>query len=106
MTRNGDAPDRLLDEEPEAVRLEVTDVLDLHTFAPSEIGSLVRDYLDLAIEKGYREIRIIHGKGMGVQRDRVRKILAADRRVIRFGDALDPSSWGATIAQLIDGESG
>lgn len=105
MKQAPDEEDLVAEEEPEVVRLEVTDVLDLHTFAPNEVGTLVRDYLDLVIEAGYREVRIIHGKGKGVQRDRVRKILAADPRVVHFGDAYDSSAWGATIAQLIEGSS-
>jgi dsDNA-specific endonuclease/ATPase MutS2 len=100
MNQHRDKRDLLPDQQPEIVELEVTDVLDLHTFAPSEVAGLVCDYLDLAAEKGYREVRIIHGKGTGVQRERVRKILAANSRVTGFGDAKDASAWGATIAQL------
>ena len=61
------------------IELAVTDVLDLHSFAPSEVGELVRDYLDLAVERGFAQVRIVHGRGVGVQRQRVRRILELDR---------------------------
>lgn len=79
------------------VELEVDDVLDLHAFPPSEIGDLVKHYLELASEKGLTRVRIIHGKGIGTQRRRVRSILEADPRVTEWGDA---GSWGATWAKL------
>ena len=85
----------------DAVAFEITDVLDLHPFAPSEVKDLVRDYLDLAYEKGLRELRIIHGKGVGVQRRTVRKILERDPRVTAFGDPPGESGgWGATWVRL------
>lgn len=87
--------------EPVGVPFEITDVLDLHSFPPSEIGELVRDYLDLAYEKGFRQLRIIHGKGIGVQRERVRRILEKDPRVLRFGDPPgEAGGWGATWIEL------
>lgn len=89
------------DEENAAVELEVTDVLDLHSFPPREIGELVRDYLDLAIERGFAQVRIVHGRGVGVQRERVRRILERDPRVEAFGDApAEAGGWGATWARL------
>lgn len=85
----------------EPVELPVTDVLDLHSFRPSEVADVVRDYLDAAYEKGLRELRIIHGKGIGVQRQTVRTILGRDPRVEGFGDApLEAGSWGATWVRL------
>jgi dsDNA-specific endonuclease/ATPase MutS2 len=81
--------------------LELTDVLDLHSFPPREIGDLVRDYLDVAVERGWPQVRIVHGKGAGVQRERVRSLLAADPRVDSFGDAPgEAGGWGATWARL------
>src|SRR5215218_6885673 len=59
----------------EAVELPITDVLDLHSFRPSEVADVVRDYLDAAYGKGFRDLRIIHGKGIGVQRQTVRTLL-------------------------------
>ncbi len=85
----------------EPVELPVTDVLDLHSFRPSEVPDLVREYLDAAYEKGLRELRIIHGKGTGVQRQTVRTLLSRDGRVEAFGDApLEAGSWGATWVRM------
>lgn len=87
----------------EPVELPVTDVLDLHTFRQSEVPDLVREYLDAAYEKGLRELRIIHGKGIGVQRQTVRTLLARDPRVEAFGDApLEAGGWGATWVRMRD----
>jgi len=72
-------------------------VLDLHSFPPREVRELVRDYLDLALERGYSQVRIVHGRGIGVQREAVRRILEADARVEAFGDApAEAGGWGAT----------
>lgn len=89
------------DDLAEAVAFEITDVLDLHSFPPSEIKALVTDYLDLAYEKGLRELRIIHGKGVGVQRERVRSLLERDPRVEAFGDPPgEAGGWGATWVRM------
>lgn len=89
------------DDDQGPVELEVTDVLDLHSFPPQEIGELVRDYLDLASERGFAQVRIVHGRGVGVQRERVRRILERDPRVEAFGDAPpEAGGWGATWARL------
>ena|SRR6185436_6240911 len=79
------------------VELPITDVLDLHSFRPPEVPDVVRDYLDAAYDKGLRELRIIHGKGIGVQRQTVRTLLDRDPRVEAYGDA---ESWGATWVRL------
>jgi len=79
------------------VELPITDVLDLHSFLPPEVPDVVRDYLDAAYDKGLRELRIIHGKGIGVQRQTVRTLLDRDPRVEAYGDA---ESWGATWVRL------
>jgi dsDNA-specific endonuclease/ATPase MutS2 len=85
----------------EPVELPITDVLDLHSFRPPEVADVVREYLDAAYEKGLRSLRIIHGKGIGVQRQTVRTILGRDPRVEGFGDApLEAGSWGATWVRL------
>lgn len=86
---------------PETVEIEITDSIDLHSFAPNEVGAVVRAYLDEAYGKGFRLVRIIHGKGIGVQREMVRKILADTEFVERFrsGDEFSGGS-GATIAEL------
>jgi DNA-nicking Smr family endonuclease len=84
-------------EADAAVELPITDVLDLHSFRPSEVKDVVRDYLDAAQEKGLRHLRIIHGRGIGVQRQTVRTLLERDPRVIAFGDApAEAGGWGAT----------
>ena len=84
------------------VELAVGDVLDLHSFPPREVAQLVRDYLDLAVERGYPQVRIVHGRGVGVQRETVRRILARDSRVESFGDSpAEAGGWGATWARLL-----
>lgn len=81
----------------ERVELPTTDVLDLHSFRPAEVPDVVRDWLDAAFERGFRSLRIIHGKGIGVQRQTVRTILSRDPRVEAFGDA---ETWGATWVRM------
>jgi dsDNA-specific endonuclease/ATPase MutS2 len=81
--------------------LEITDVLDLHTFAPRDIGNVVEAYLDEARGRGFAQVRIIHGKGIGVQRERVRAILRRNPFVVHYEEApAEAGSWGATVAWL------
>ena len=68
---------------PEPVEIEITDVFDLHTIPPRDVKAVVEEYLRLAHEEGFPCVRIIHGKGIGVQREMVRSILA--RTGIRRG---------------------
>jgi dsDNA-specific endonuclease/ATPase MutS2 len=83
------------------VELPITDALDLHPFRPAETADVLRDYLDAAIEKGLREVRVIHGRGIGTQREIARKVLSRDPRVVHFDDAPpDRGGWGATVVQL------
>ena len=93
-----------MDEEADweaAVELPITDVLDLHSFRPAEVADVVRDWLDAVHEKGLRDLRIIHGKGIGVQRQTVRTLLGRDPRVEDFGDApAEAGGWGATWVRL------
>ncbi|HEV2851203.1 MAG TPA: Smr/MutS family protein [Thermoanaerobaculia bacterium] len=85
----------------EPVELPITDVLDLHSFRPAEVPDVVRDWLDAVREQGFRDLRIIHGKGIGVQRQTVRTLLERDPRVEAFGDApLEAGGWGATWVRL------
>lgn len=87
--------------EPPVLEMEVTDVLDLHSFPPREVNALVKDYLDLAYDKGLRQLRIIHGKGTGTQRRMVRSILQKDPRVVAYGDPPgEAGGWGATCVTL------
>ena len=96
--REPDAPEEALED---ALELEITDVLDLHSFPPREVADLVRDWLDAAYDQGFRELRIIHGRGVGVQRATVRAILGRDPRVKGYGDApAEAGGWGATWVEL------
>ena len=102
---SGDGEDDELEPEAEAacVRLPIEDVLDLHGFRPAEIRDVVRSYLDEAHAAGLRRVRLIHGKGIGVQREAVRRILDGDPRVRGFGDLpVQHGGWGATWAELAD----
>ena len=86
---------------PEPFELEITDTLDLHAFRPQEVKSVVKSYLLEARKKGFQIVRIIHGKGIGVQRETVRKILAETDFVKSFKNAPEFSgNWGTTIAEL------
>ncbi len=89
-------------EDPfdEPVVWEITDTIDLHSVQPREINAVVMAYLDEALACGFTRVRIIHGKGIGVQREAVRRILARAEFVQEFHDAADASGWGATIAML------
>jgi len=92
------------DEVPEddaVVEIPITDVFDLHTFQPRDIKAAVEAYLEEAHERGFRYVRIIHGRGIGVQRETVRKILARTPTVETFSDApSEAGGWGATIVSL------
>src|SRR5690349_13767691 len=86
---------------PEPVVIEITDVFDLHTITPRDVKPVVEEYLRVAHEKGFRVVRIIHGKGIGVQRDMVRKILARTDFVSDWADAPpNAGGLGATIIYL------
>jgi len=86
---------------PEPVELEITDSIDLHSFAPRDVKNVVQSYLEEARKKGFRIVRIIHGKGIGVQREIVRKVLAETDFVESFknGDEFS-GNWGATIVKF------
>lgn len=86
---------------PEPVEIEITDVFDLHTIPPRDVKLVVAEYLRLAHEKGFKAVRIIHGKGIGVQREMVRSILARTSFVIDWTDAPpEAGGLGATIVHL------
>jgi DNA-nicking Smr family endonuclease len=83
------------------VRIPIEDWVDLHTFSPKEIPSLLEDYLLECQSKGFKEVRIIHGKGKGIQRSIVHSFLEKSPLVESFRPAtLEAGSWGATIAVL------
>ena len=86
---------------PDPVEIDITDVFDLHTIPPRDVKAVVEEYLRLAHEKGFPVVRIIHGKGIGVQREMVRSILARTAFVIDWTDAPpEAGGLGATIARL------
>jgi dsDNA-specific endonuclease/ATPase MutS2 len=90
-------------EEPPPAALEIEDSLDLHAFAPRDILAVVEDYLEAAHAKGLREVRLIHGRGTGWQRARVRGLLSTHALVRSFADAPPTrGGWGSTIAWLVD----
>ena len=79
------------------VELPIEDSIDLHFFRPGEIADLVKEYLHQAILKGYREVRIIHGRGIGVQRRIVHSLLEKHPHVIAFYDEADRGSTTVTL---------
>lgn len=86
---------------PEPVELEITDSIDLHAFAPRDVKAVVEAYLAEARKKGFRLVRIIHGKGIGVQRETVRKVLSETDYVKSYKNAPELSgNSGATIAEF------
>lgn len=92
------------DPFPNPITIEIRDVFDLHAIQPREVKRVVEEYLLEAHRAGYKSVRIIHGKGAGVQREMVRAILARTPFVHRFTDApAEAGGWGATIAHLSTG---
>jgi DNA-nicking Smr family endonuclease len=87
--------------EDDAVEIPITDTLDLHPFRPSEIKDVAREYLLEAHARGFRQVRLIHGRGIGVQRERIRALLPTLDFVEAYHDA-DGSGggWGATVVLL------
>lgn len=86
---------------PEPVEIEIGDSLDLHAFSPKDVKAVTEAYLNEARKKGFRIVRIIHGKGIGVQREIVRSLLGELDFVKGFksGDEFS-GGWGSTIAEL------
>lgn len=81
--------------------LPVEDAIDLHTFRPSETASVVEEYLSEAAGRGFAEVRIVHGRGVGAQRRIVRAVLARSPLVVEFRDAPPlRGGWGATVVRL------
>ncbi|MBI5418839.1 MAG: Smr/MutS family protein [Deltaproteobacteria bacterium] len=82
-------------------RVPIEDHIDLHTFAPEEVTALLEDYLEAVARAGFRQVRIIHGRGIGVQRRIVRSVLSRHPLVEAFGDAPpEAGGWGATMVLL------
>lgn len=104
MDQGRDIDDRFVQEE-EVFEIEVTDSIDLHAFKPSDVQRATETYLEEAVRKGFPIVRIIHGKGIGVQREIVRKVLSESPFVKSFKDAPEFSGGhGATIAVLRSSE--
>jgi DNA-nicking Smr family endonuclease len=83
----------------EHFRIPIEDTLDLHAFAPREIKSVVEEYVNAAYDAGLREVRLIHGRGKGIQRGIVQQALERHPLVAEFWDAPE-SHLGATVARL------
>ncbi len=88
-------------EDDEPLRIPITDVFDLHTVPPQDVRAVVEEYLIEAHRMGYRALRIIHGRGIGTQREIVRSVLSRTPFVTEFGDApAEAGGWGATVVTL------
>jgi dsDNA-specific endonuclease/ATPase MutS2 len=89
------------DPFPEPVQLPIEDVIDLHSVPPKDVEAVVEEYLSEANRRGLKQLRIIHGRGIGVQREIVRKVLARTTFVLNYRDApAEAGGWGATIVTL------
>jgi DNA-nicking Smr family endonuclease len=85
----------------EPIQIPIEDVLDLHTFRPKDIADLLENYFDECIKAGIFSVRVIHGKGKGIQKKQVQRILQKTPIVINFKDAPpEAGGWGATLVQL------
>jgi DNA-nicking Smr family endonuclease len=86
-------------EPPHVVPIE--DSIDLHAFAPRDVASVVESYLEAARAAGFAEVRVIHGRGKGVQKERVRQLLGRSPHVLHFEQATpERGGWGATVVRL------
>jgi dsDNA-specific endonuclease/ATPase MutS2 len=93
-------------ESEEPVRIPINDVFDLHTVPPRDLRAVVQEYLIEAHRLGFRALRIVHGRGIGVQREIVRSVLSSTPFVAEFRDApAEAGGWGATIVTLSDSAS-
>jgi len=91
-------------EADDPVEVPLEDVIDLHSFRPSETASVVEEYLAAAAARGFREVRVVHGRGTGAQRRTVRAVLARSPLVLEFRDAPpERGGWGATVVLLAAG---
>lgn len=96
-----DSDDDFADDDAGPIEIPITDTLDLHPFRPNEVRDVAREYLLAARQAGFRQVRLIHGRGIGVQRENVQALLRKLDFVEAFHDA-DPSGggWGATVVVL------
>jgi DNA-nicking Smr family endonuclease len=89
------------DEDGEPVRIPITDVFDLHSVPPRDVKPVVEAYLEEANRLGLKALRIIHGRGIGVQREIVRSVLTRTPYVLAYRDApAEAGGWGATLITL------
>jgi DNA-nicking Smr family endonuclease len=89
------------DDPGEPVRIPLTGELDLHAFAPRDVPSVVEEYVRACREEGILELRLVHGRGKGVQRAVVDRVLGSHPDVVSFGDAPPGAGgWGATLVTL------
>jgi dsDNA-specific endonuclease/ATPase MutS2 len=90
-----------VNEGGEPVRIPIESVFDLHAFAPRDVKAAVEAYLEEARAAGLKALRIVHGRGIGVQREIVRSVLARTEYVESFADAPpEAGGWGATVVTL------
>ena len=90
-----------MNEEEEPVEIPITGELDLHAFAPRDVVVVVEEYVRACRERGLRRLRLVHGRGIGVQRAEVRRVLGRLPGVVSVSDAPPESGgWGATIVLL------
>jgi len=86
-------------EEDDPIEIPIDGILDLHTFSPRDIKTLVPDYLEECRERGILEVRLIHGKGTGALKKGVQAIISKLPEVVSFQTA-EHGNWGATIVRL------
>lgn len=94
----------MCDFSDDPVEFPIDGILDLHTFSPKEVKSLVGDYIEACLDREIYQVRIIHGKGVGALRETVHSVLRKDKRVESFKLDSGASSWGATLVNLKRGE--
>ena len=94
-------PDEGAEETDEVFVVPIEEAIDLHAFQPRDVLAVVADYLEEAAKRGIREVRLIHGRGKGVQRANVQALLAGHPLVERYRDApATRGGWGATLVEL------
>jgi len=88
--------------DDQTVEIPITDTIDLHPFRPADVRDAAEEYLRAAHARGFRQVRLIHGRGIGVQREAIRGLLATLDFVEAYHDA-DGSGggWGATVVLLM-----
>ncbi len=94
-------PSRVVGEPDEVIVVPLEPVLDLHSFRPAETRAVVESYLEEVVARGWTEVRIVHGRGRGVQRRIIRALLKSHPAVRSFADApAHRGGWGATVVHL------